>query len=81
MFEYTSVSNTKMFTFSPEAITWSKPPKPISYAHPSPPKIQTDFFANKSAYDKVSLISLAKGDLDSSSISNRPLTNLALSLD
>ena len=26
------------------ASTWSNPPKPISYAHPSPPKIHTDFF-------------------------------------
>ena len=30
VFEYTSVSNTRIFTFSPEAITWSRPPYPIS---------------------------------------------------
>ena len=28
--EYISVSNTITFTFSPEASTWSRPPKPIS---------------------------------------------------
>jgi hypothetical protein len=35
-----------MLTFSPEAKTWSKPPNPISYAQPSPPKIHIDFFDN-----------------------------------
>jgi len=43
--EYISVSKTITLTSSPEARTWSRPPKPMSYAQPSPPKIQTDFLA------------------------------------
>ena len=46
--EYTSVSNTRILTFCPLAITWSSPPKPISYAHPSPPNIHCDFLVKKS---------------------------------
>lgn len=34
---YISVSSTRMLTSSPEASTWSRPPKPMSYAQPSPP--------------------------------------------
>ncbi len=30
-----------MFTFRPDDRTWSTPPKPMSYAQPSPPMIQT----------------------------------------
>ena len=41
VFEYTSVSNTKTFIFSFVLNTWSNPPNPISYAHPSPPTIHT----------------------------------------
>ena len=41
--EYTSVSKTKILTFSPDAITWSSPPNPMSYAQPSPPNNHTDF--------------------------------------
>jgi len=37
--EYTSVSRMRMFTFCPWARTWSIPPLPMSYAHPSPPMI------------------------------------------
>ena len=42
MFEYPSVSKTKMFTFCPLCKIWSNPPYPMSYAQPSPPIIQTD---------------------------------------
>ena len=41
VFEYTSVSSTRMFTFAPDPRTWSSPPKPMSYAQPSPPRIHT----------------------------------------
>ena len=30
VFEYTSVSNTRMFIFSPKAMAWSRPPYPMS---------------------------------------------------
>ena len=41
VFEYTSVSRTSTFIFSLLLNTWSNPPKPISYAQPSPPTIHT----------------------------------------
>ena len=40
-------------TFSPEASTWSKPPKPMSYAHPSPPKIHTDFLGRYAFFSRI----------------------------
>ena len=46
VFEYISVSSTTMLTFSPRASTWSKPPKPMSYAQPSPPMIHCEFFVS-----------------------------------
>jgi len=30
VFEYTSVSSSRMFTFASDASTWSSPPKPMS---------------------------------------------------
>ena len=44
-----------MFTSSPDASTWSTPPNPISYDHPSPPKIHCDGFTKKSFSFKISL--------------------------
>ena len=41
VFEYTSVSSTRTFTLRPLPRTWSSPPAPMSYAHPSPPTIHT----------------------------------------
>ena len=34
------------FTLAPLATTWSRPPKPMSYAQPSPPNIQNVFLAS-----------------------------------
>ena len=45
-----------MFTSSPAARTWSTPPKPISYAQPSPPKIQIDFLARNSLFARTSAL-------------------------
>ena len=56
--EYTSVSNTRMFTSSPEASTWSRPPKPISYAQPSPPKIHCERLARYCFSSKIAVIAL-----------------------
>ena len=39
---------------SPEARTWSRPPKPISYAQPSPPNTQTDFLERYSLCLRIS---------------------------
>ena len=46
--------NTRMLTSSPEARTWSTPPKPISNAQPSPPKIQQLFLFRKSFFSSIS---------------------------
>ena len=35
------MSSTSTFTFLPEPSTWSSPPKPMSKAQPSPPRIHT----------------------------------------
>ena len=45
-----------MFTSSPAARTWSTPPKPMSYAQPSPPKIHTDFFERYSRFSRMSFL-------------------------
>ena len=55
--EYTSVSNTKMLMSSPEANTWSTPPKPISYAQPSPPKIQWERLIKNCFFSRISFSS------------------------
>ena len=47
--EYTSVSRTSTFTSWPVASTWSRPPKPMSYAQPSPPTIHTERGTSASA--------------------------------
>ena len=49
--EYTSVSSTRMLTSRPLDNTWSRPPKPMSYAHPSPPMIQMPLLTRASATD------------------------------
>ena len=38
-----------MLTLRPDASTWSRPPKPMSYAQPSPPTIQTPWRTRSSA--------------------------------
>src|SRR3989304_2988551 len=52
----------------PLASTWSRPPKPISYAQPSPPIIQTPFLSK-----------LAANSLWMSIESRKPSPNSALS--
>ena len=49
-----TTSNTKILISLPLASTWSKPPKPISYAQPSPPKIQFDFFDKNIFFSRIS---------------------------
>src|SRR5574344_215733 len=68
VFEYISVSTTNTFTFSPEASTWSRPPNPISYAQPSPPKIHVDFFCKYCFFARMSAHSLLLLSFSSSAI-------------
>ena len=55
--EYTCVFSTSTRTFSPDASTWSSPPKPISNAQPSPPMSHTLLAASKSAESAISFTS------------------------
>ena len=70
-----------MFTLRPDERTWSTPPKPMSYAQPSPPMIQTPLRTRSPASASRCRASAAIGPVDRAQRVAQAVDPLALELD